>query len=54
MTRAARRAVIETELRWEHERALSVVTSLLHEGMLWADSQAPEMLYWLPSVLGDD
>ena len=45
---------MERELRWERERALSVVTSLMREGMVWVDSVSSDVLYWLPSMLGDE
>lgn len=38
------------KLKWTHERAESVLSFLLSEGMVWIDSQSEEYSYWFFSL----
>lgn len=47
--------MLEDNLRWEHERAETVLEDLLADSLVWVDLQAAEKEYWAPPTdTGED
>jgi ESCRT-II complex subunit VPS22 len=40
--------MLEDNLKWEHERAQTVLEDLLADSLVWIDLQAEETEYWAP------
>ena len=48
-------SMLEDNLRWEHERAETVLEDLLADSLVWVDLQAVEKEYWGPPTdTGED
>ena len=41
-------SMLEDNLKWEHERAQTVLEDLLADSLVWIDLQADEKEYWAP------
>ncbi len=41
-------SMLEDNLKWEHERAQTVLEDLLADSLVWIDLQAEETEYWAP------
>lgn len=48
-------SMLEDNLRWEHERAETVLEDLLADSLVWVDLQTTEKEYWAPPTdTGED
>ena len=48
-------SMLEDNLRWEHERAETVLEDLLADSLVWVDLQVGEKEYWAPPTdTGED
>jgi ESCRT-II complex subunit VPS22 len=46
-------SMLRINLTWERARAKTVMDDLVAESLVWIDSQAEEVEYWTPTVIGD-